>query len=218
MRLGSIYLAPFAVAALVVSLAAPHYLLLVWFSFYTSVSNFFIPWLPLRPMILLFGTLFAPWLIAILGGVATAWVEYFNYRMLGRVLTVDRIRAATEKRPYQFAERWFKKFPFWIIVFTGFTPVPYAPFRVFAVSSKYPIDRYIVAVLVGRTPRYFLWALLGAAIDLPLWGIAVVFVPFLAIPAFAAVRTWRSRVRARRVDVDAKAITTGEPGRGASAS
>ena len=156
-------------------LAAPQYLLLVWFSFYTSVSNFFIPWLPLRPMILLFGTLFAPWLIAILGGVATAWVEYFNYQMLGRVLTVNQIRAATEKRPYQVAERWFKKFPFWIIVFTGFTPVPYAPFRVFAVSSRYPIDRYIVAVLVGRTPRYFLWALLGAAIDLPLWGIAIVF-------------------------------------------
>ncbi len=62
-RLGLVFLAPFAVAALVVGLAAPDRLLLVWFSFYTSVSNFFIPWLPLRPMILLYGTLFAPWLV-----------------------------------------------------------------------------------------------------------------------------------------------------------
>lgn len=114
-------------------------------------------------MILLFGTLFAPWLIAVLAGAATAWVEYFNYRMLGRVLTAKQIKAATEKRPYRVAERWFKKFPFLIIVLTGFTPVPYAPFRVFAISARYPIDRYLAAILVGRTPRYYLWALLGAA-------------------------------------------------------
>lgn len=200
------------------SLTAPHYLLLVWFGFYTSVSNFFIPWLPLRPMILLFGTLFAPWLIAILGGVATAWVEYFNYRMLGRVLTVSQIRAVTEKRLYQVAERWFKKFPFWIIVFTGFTPVPFAPFRVFAVSSRYPMDRYLGAVLVGRIPRYFLWASIGAAIDLPLWGIAIVFVPFLAIPGFTAVTAWRRRIRARSVDVEAKETAAGASGRGTRAS
>lgn len=106
-RLGTIFLAPFAVAALVVGLAAPHYFPLAWFSFYTAVSNFFIPWLPLRPMILFFGTLFAPWQVAIVGGVATAWIEYFNYRMLGRLLTVKQIKAATEKRPYQIAERLF---------------------------------------------------------------------------------------------------------------
>ena len=173
-RLGAVFLAPFAVAALAVSLLAPDYLLAVWFGFYTSVSNFFIPWLPLRPMILLFGTLFAPWVIAVIGGAATAWVEYFNYRMLGRVLSVKQIKAATEKRPYQIAERWFKKFPFLIIVLTGFTPVPFAPFRVLVVSARYPIDRYIAAILVGRTPRYYLWALLGAAIDLPLWGYGVI--------------------------------------------
>ena len=208
------FLAPFALAALVVGLAAPDYLLLVWLSFYAAVSNFFIPWLPLRPMILLYGTLFAPWLVAIVGGVATAWIEYFNYRMLGRVITVRQIKEATESRPYQIAERWFKKFPFLIIVFTGFTPVPFAPFRVIAVSSRYPIDRYIVAILAGRTPRYYLWALLGAVIDLPLWANGVIFVPFLAIPALVAFTSWRKRKRAGRVNLDTSEAMTGAPGRG----
>lgn len=212
-RLGTIFLAPFAVAALVVGLAAPHYFPLAWFSFYTAVSNFFIPWLPLRPMILFFGTLFAPWQVAIVGGVATAWIEYFNYRMLGRLLTVKQIKAATEKRPYQIAERWFNKIPFLIIVFTGFTPVPYAPFRVFAVSSRYPIDRYIAAIMVGRTPRYFLWALLGAAIDIPQWAYGVIFVPFLAIPTLAAFTSWRRRKRAGRSNLDKEVTIPGASGR-----
>ena len=196
---------------MIVGLAAPHYLLLVWFGFYTAVSNFFIPWLPLRPMILLFGTLFSPWLIAILGGVATAWVEYFNYRMLGRLITVKQIKAVTEKRLFRTAERWFKRFPFLVIVFTGFTPVPYAPFRVVAVSSRYPIDRYIVAVLVGRTPRYYLWALLGSAIDIPLWGYGLIFVPFLAVPALAAFVSWRKRRSIGGTHPVATELMTGTP-------
>ena len=215
-RLGAVFLAPFAVTALAVSLVAPDYLLAVWFGFYTSVSNFFIPWLPLRPMILLFGTLFAPWVIALIGGAATAWVECFNYRMLGRVLSVKQIKAATEKRPYQVAERWFKKFPFLIIVLTGFTPVPFAPFRVLAVSAGYPIDRYIAAILVGRTPRYYLWALLGAAIDLPLWGYGVIFVPFLAVPALVALRSHRRRGGARSDGPVRVRTVAGGPGQGVS--
>ena len=163
---------------------------------------------------MLYGTLFAPWLVAIIGGVTTAWIEYFNYRMLGRVITVNQIKAATEKRPYQIAERWFKKFPFLIIVFTGFTPVPYAPFRVFAVSSRYPIDRYIIAVLAGRTPRYYLWAWLGAVFDLPLWGYGVIFVPFLAIPPLVAFTSWRKRKRADRIKLNTSEAMTGAPGRG----
>ena len=167
-------------------------------------------------MILLFGTLFAPWLIAVLAGAATAWVEYFNYRMMGRVLTVKQIKAATEKRPYRVAERWFKKFPFLIIVLTGFTPVPYAPFRVFAISARYPIDRYLAAILVGRTPRYYLWALLGAAIDLPLWGYGLIFVPFLAVTVLVTLRSHRRRTGAVEDDPDADQTLTGAPGQGVS--
>ena len=211
-RLGSIFLAPFATAALVTGVLAPHYLLLVWFGFYTAVSNFFIPWLPLRPMILLYGTLFAPLVVAIVGGAATAWVEYFNYGMLGRVLNVKQIKAVTKKRLYGVAERWFKKFPFWIIVVTGFTPVPYAPFRVLAVSSRYPLDRYIVAVVIGWTPRYYLWALLGAAIGLPLWANGLIFVPFLAVPAWAGARSWSGRGRAESDRADDEESVTGQPG------
>ena len=132
--------------------------------------------------------------------------------MLGRLITVKQIKAVTEKRLFRTAERWFKRFPFLVIVFTGFTPVPYAPFRVIAVSSRYPIDRYIVAVLVGRTPRDYLWALLGSAIDIPLWGYGLIFVPFLAVPALAAFVSWRKRRSIGGTHPVATELMTGTPG------
>ena len=174
-RTGVVFVGVFGVAALVVALLAPSYQSLVWFGFYTAVSNFFIPWLPHEPMVLLYGDLYSPWLVALVGGAATCWIELFNYSLLEAVLKVRRLWELTEKRPYKIAERWFNRWPFPVLVFAGATPIPYAPFRVFSVSSGFPRGRYLLAVFVGRTPRYYLLALTGAAIHLPLWAYGIAF-------------------------------------------
>ena len=171
----------FGIAALAVALLAPSYQSLVWFAFYTAISNFFIPWLPHEPMVLLYGDLYSPWLVAIVGGVATCWIEVFNYSLLQAVLKVRRIRELTQKRPYKIAEPWFNRWPFPVLVIAGATPIPYAPFRVFSVSSNYPRGRYLLAVFVGRTPRYYLLALTGQAVHLPLWAYGVTFLLLAAV-------------------------------------
>jgi membrane protein YqaA with SNARE-associated domain len=180
-QLGAVFVAAFGVTELAVTLVVPAYQSLVWFAIYTAASNFFIPWLPHEPMVLFYGDHYSPWLVALVGGAATCWIEFFNYSLLKVLLNVRQVRELTQKRPYQIAERWFNKRPFPVLVFAGASPIPYAPFRVFSVSSDYPRGRYLLAVFVGRTPRYYLLALTGEAVQLPLWAYGVAFGLFVAI-------------------------------------
>ena len=193
MQLGAVFVAAFGVAALAVAVVAPAHESLVWFAFYTAISNFFVPWLPHEPMVLLYGDLYSPWLIALVGGAATCWMEFFNYSLLRVVLNVGRIRELTQKRPFQIAERWFSKRPFLVLLLAGATPIPYAPFRIFSVSSNYPRGRYLLAVFAGRTPRYYLLALTGEAISLPLWAYGIVFSLLAAIAVGRSIMgSWKN--------------------------
>ena len=174
-------------------MALPDYLSLVWFGFYTSISNFFIPWLPHEPMVLLYGGHFDPWLVALVGGVATCWVEFFNYHLLRLALNVRLVREVTRRRPYQIAEQWFNKSPFFVLVFAGASPVPYVPFRFLTVSSGYPLGRYLLAVFVGRTPRYYVLALTGEVINLPLWAYGIVFGLLVGFVSWRGIRGWQRK-------------------------
>jgi membrane protein YqaA with SNARE-associated domain len=136
-------------------------------------------------MVLLYGTLFDPLLVAFLGGIATCWVEFLNYKILGLITNIRQIQTITKKQWYLKAEDWFKKAPFLSLVISGFTPIPFAPFRVFSVTSRYSLTRYILSVFVGRTPRYYILALTGAVIKLPWWGYGVLFIIFLAIALYS---------------------------------
>ena len=175
MQLGAAFGAVFGVAAVAVAVVAPAHESLVWFAFYTAISNFFVPWLPHEPMVLLYGDLYSPWVIALVGGAATCWMEFFNYSLLRTLLEMGQIRELTRNRPYQLRERLFNRRPFPVLLLAGVSPIPYAPFRVFSVSTNYPRGRYLLAVFAGRTPRYYLLALTGEAISLPPWGYGVVF-------------------------------------------
>ena len=188
------FIGVFALTELIVVVLFPMYHSLVWFCFYTAISNFCIPWLPHEPAVLLYGDLYNPWLVAFVGGLATCWIEFFNYKLLELITHIQQVKAFTEKQTYQKAEGYFKKFPFFTLVFTGLTPVPFAPFRVFSVTSNYPLIKYLLAVFVGRTPRYYILAATGAAIHLPLWANGLIFVLFLLVILWNKVRE-RSKTR-----------------------
>ncbi len=176
-----ILIAIFAIIELVVVLLLPTYHRLAWFFFYTAISNFCIPWLPHEPAVLLYGTLFSPWLVALTGGIATCLIELFNYQLLQEIMKLKPLKVLKEKATYQRLESYFKKAPFFSLVFTGFTPVPFAPFRVFAVTSDYSLPLYILAVFVGRTPRYYILALTGKMINLPFWSYGIILAIFIGI-------------------------------------
>jgi membrane protein YqaA with SNARE-associated domain len=164
---------------LIVVVFSPAYHSLVWFCLYTAISNFCIPWLPHEPVVLLYGKLNDPLLVAFVGGLATCWIEFFNYKLLTLLTHLQQVQAFTSKHAYQKAEGYFKKCPFLSLVISGFAPIPYAPFRVFAVTSQYPMTKYQLAVFIGRTPRYYILAATGAIMNLPLWAYGLIFAGFL---------------------------------------
>lgn len=55
----------------------------------------------------------------------------------------------------------FKKRAFFWIIFGGFTPFPFEPFRLASGYVKYDLKKYWLAVFLSRTPRFYLLAWLG---------------------------------------------------------
>lgn len=175
------FISVFIIAWILVGLLLPYYNSLIIFCFYTAISNFFIPWMPHEPAVMFFGTLFSPLIIALTGGIATCWIEFFNYEILKFITSIEKIQNFTSKESYKKAERYFTKASFLALVVAGFTPIPFAPFRVLSVTSKYSILKYLLSVFVGRTLRYYILALTGAALELPTWSYSFIFLIFLSI-------------------------------------
>ncbi len=140
-----------------------------------------------------FGTLFNPLLIALAGGIATCWIEFFNYEILRFITGIEKVKSITSKEFYKKAERFFGKIPFLTLVIAGFTPIPFAPFRVLSVTSKYNILKYLLSVFVGRTSRYYVLALTGAALDLPIWSYGFIFLIFLSIGLWSKFRRKKNK-------------------------
>lgn len=175
------FISIFLIAWILVKILLPHYNPLIIFCFYTAISNFFIPWMPHEPAVMFFGTLFSPLIIALAGGISTCWIEFFNYEILRFITDIEKVQNLTSKEFYKKVERFFVKIPFLALIVAGFTPVPFAPFRVLSVTSKYHILKYLLSVFVGRTSRYYILAFTGAALDLPIWSYGFIFLVFLFI-------------------------------------
>jgi len=54
--------------------------------------------------------------------------------------------------------------------------VPFYPFRFLVVMAHYPIWKYLLAVFLSRTPRFYVLALIGHAIKIPDYLIIAIFI------------------------------------------
>ena len=62
-------------------------------------------------------------------------------------------------------------------------------------SSGYSMSRYVLAIAVGRLPRFYLLALLGVVVRVPVWLMVAIFSAIFAVYIFFIVRgIWRARV------------------------
>ncbi len=121
---------------------------------YMAVSNTILP-LPTPPAVLAAGAAFGAVTAALAGGVANcigATVDYY----IGRILP----HGEAERRLKPVLER-FRRHAFAIIIFAGFTPFVFDPFRLAAGYVRYSLLKYWLAVFIGRTSRYFILAWLG---------------------------------------------------------
>lgn len=163
--------------------------------FYSIPANTAISVFPHEPILIYYGT-FANWWIAALaatGGTIVAGL--LDHQVFVPVLNLKSVTSYKRSSFYKRATAIFMRYPFATLVATGFTPIPFWPFKLLAFSIHYPLQRYLAALTISRFPRYYLLAWLGAAIGIPTWVligiVAVIFTTYAIRGVPLLWRRWR---------------------------
>jgi uncharacterized membrane protein YdjX (TVP38/TMEM64 family) len=140
--------------------------------------GFFMP-ATYEPILMLFGRVYAPLLIAFVGILGILYVEFLNFHLYRRVLHLASFSPARESRFVRVTVRLFERAPFFTVWLCAWSPLPYWAVRVVAPLAGYPIHRYLLATLLGRFPRLWFFAALGLY-----WNVSA---PVLSAVAFGTI-------------------------------
>ena len=152
-----VLLLPASLCTLAVWVFLPSWWQLSAYFWYSIPGNSFIL-LPHEPAVIYAGTLYSPLLVAIVGGLATVPASAFDHQLFTRAFQLTSLARVKETRFSKLTARAFSFQPWWTIVVFAFSPIPFYPIRIAAPMYDYPATRYVIAVLVGRVPRYYLLA------------------------------------------------------------
>ncbi|HKA60184.1 MAG TPA: hypothetical protein VKD28_16325 [Gemmatimonadales bacterium] len=120
-----------------------------------------------EPVLLVYGQLFSPLLLAALGTAATVFIEWANYHIYARARDTRTVGRLTAGRLVQRVTALFARRPFLALVLSALGLVPYGVTRCLSVLSRYPIARHLAATGIGRFPRLWVIAALGVSLSLP---------------------------------------------------
>ncbi len=185
-------------------------LLLVWLGFegvraskslwvlflYSFPSEFLIAAVPHEPVLLYFGKFYSPLTVALVSAAGTLLTEALNYSVFGYIADTQAIRRISRRGFVIRVVELFGRAPFAALWVAGFTPIPFYPFRFLVVLAHYPLRKYLLALLLSRTPRFWLYAYVGRAIGLSDELIVALFV-VLVIVAIVNSTLIRNAVRRR---------------------
>lgn len=194
----------------VVTATPDEYLGILELGLYTVPSHVFVSPFPHEPVLLLIARTHNPWacaFVSIWGALVAALLDFrYTLPLLHRPGVRSRY---VDLSLYRKSARWFGVAPFLTLVVTGFTPIPFYPFKFLALASGYPMGRYMLALAVGRTPRYWMLAYLGYVLQPPNWVLALLALAILTMALLGS----RSR-RAWPGGEEDEAPDAGEAGRG----
>jgi uncharacterized membrane protein YdjX (TVP38/TMEM64 family) len=153
------------------------------------------PFLPVafEPVLLAYGRIYPPLLVAVVGTAASIVAEAVNYLGYAYLLRSRRLR-----RIQQVSIRlttWFARHPFLTCLLAASTPVPDWSVRILGALARYPARRYLLAFAIGRVPKFWLIATVGQAVRINPWALAAVVLALLVV-AYAGVAFRRLRARA----------------------
>ena len=137
------------------------------FFLYSIPSNAAISLFPHEPVLVQLGKSFNPFLLAYIGTLGTivaGILDYFIFVPMFSASAIDKLKKTTG---YIRAADLFNKQPFLTIIVAGFSPIPFFPFKFVVFSTKYPLGKYLLSLVIGRYPRYYLLALLGYSFNIP---------------------------------------------------
>lgn len=172
------------------------------------VESVFSPFPP--DPILIAASIYNPEMALVFAGVVTvasvagALVGYWLGDRLGRPI-LDRFISA---RKVERVEVMFDRHGAWAIIFAAVSPVPYKVFAITAGAMNMRLKPFILASLIGRGARMFLWAILillfgETALELiETRGLLLGAVAGAAIVAAFVLYLLYARIRRRRAEDD----------------
>jgi membrane protein YqaA with SNARE-associated domain len=147
----------------------------LWILFlYCFPAEFIIATAPHEPVLLYFAKFYSPLTVAAISVAGTVLTEVLNYTVFKYVADLKVFRKMLASRTVQKTVHLFKKAPFAALWVAGFTPIPFYPFRFLVVIARYPLWKYIAAVLTSRAPRMYIIALAARAIHFPDYMILII--------------------------------------------
>lgn len=153
----------------------------LWVLFiYSFPSQFLIPIVPHEPVLLYFGKFYSPLTVALVDIAGTVLTEALNYSVFKHIIDTNFFQKMHHRKSVTKVVELFNRAPFVALFVAGLTPVPFYPFRFLVVMAHYPIWKYLLAVFLSRTPRFYVLALLGHAIKIPDYLIIAIFIVLIA--------------------------------------
>ncbi|HEV8178101.1 MAG TPA: VTT domain-containing protein, partial [Gemmatimonadales bacterium] len=144
-----------------------------------------------EPVLLGYGRLFPPLLLAITGAVASTAIEYVNYHLYQRLLRFERLDRILLSPPTRRLMGAFLRRPFLTVWLCVLTPLPDWAARILACHSRYSVRSYLTAVLLARLPRFWFLAALGLYLEL---GVGVVLTIIAASGVVTLIGLWRRQL------------------------
>lgn len=181
-----------AATASVAAVAAPDFRGLVLYGLYAVPAHLLISFMPHEPYLLYAAKDFDPRLVAAVGTVACLAAIAIDYWLIGWVVRHHLVAPKLDQSTsFRTAERWFGKAPFLLIAASAFFPVPFYPTKILAIAADYPIVRFMVALVIGRFPRFWLLAFGGQKVQAPNRALLYAGLALAAIAAFGVWRRWK---------------------------
>ncbi len=165
-----------------VFLKGSRYSQLISFFGYMSVACTLIP-LPTPPYVIALGKVFDPSIVALAGAIGNCIAAFVEYQLLLWLFSKTELQQRVEtNRVFQRFSYYFRRAAFVCLIFTGFTPIPFEPFRFAAILARYNLPLYLLAVFLGRFPRYYLIALIGDQYLIPTRYLIILLIALLVMP------------------------------------
>jgi len=168
--------------------------------FYCFPAEFIVASVPHEPVLLYFGKFTSPLTVALVSIAGTALTEIINYTVFKYVADLKLFQKMLQSKFVQKSVSLFNKAPFAALLFAGFTPLPFYPFRFLVVIAHYPLTKYILAVALSRTPRFYLYALLGKVVKIPDYLLVVLLVFLILVANIPILRNVFKKRRKDRED------------------
>lgn len=165
---------------------------LVGYALYAVPAHLLVSVLANEPMLFAAAKSYPPALVAAAGTIGCLVAIVLDYALIGWLVNQRLIRRELDESTwYRWSQKVFGRAPFLLILGSALFPVPFYPVKILAIATDYPVWRFVLALVLGRLPRFYLLALGGQKVHAPNSAYASAAVALALIGGWGVWRTYQ---------------------------